>query len=521
MLAARRADLGRRLTLLLIVGGSIAVLGGGFLWALPEIVRRTALNQIPKVTGRAASIEDVDLNLFTGRLALKKLRLAERDPAEAFVTADRVDVRISPLSLVIGHLRLTDVRLTAPSIRIVRTGPVEFNFSDLLARLPPADPKAPKSRWTVSVERLAIGKGAVLFSDRAVSPARDWNVQGITIEAGGLTTRAGKQPGHLDFQGRLNEAPFDANAGSIILTPGVVTLQFALKRFDLTQVRPYLPPDLPVSLESGTLGVTLEVGLAREGEALKRASVSGDVRVEGLSLAQASGSAPFVTLSRVTAAIKEFDALRRSLLLTSVEIDGPDVKAVRNAAGEIDLAALGKPRADSTAPPQAPARTPGDVASASAATPPEAPFTARVERFALKSGTVTLSDQAVSPPRDWRIQGLNVEGTGFSTSADDPPAQLKMTALLDAASGARKTATVSVDVGAFRALPLAATARVLLESFDLAALGPYWPATLPAVVRDGFFGLAMNATVERGDAGLTRAQGVGHGPARWRHRDQT
>src|SRR5262245_35793981 len=207
MLAARRAQLGRRFTLLLVVGSAIAVLGGGFLWALPEIVRRTALVQIPKLTGRAASIEDVDLNLFTGRLALKKLRLAERDPSEAFIKADRIDVRISPLSLVIGHLRLIDVRLVAPTIRIVRTGPVEFNFSDLLARLPPADPKKPKSRWTVSVERLAMANGAVLFSDRAVSPTRDWNVQGISVEAGGLTTRAAQQPGHLDIRARLNEAP--------------------------------------------------------------------------------------------------------------------------------------------------------------------------------------------------------------------------------------------------------------------------------------------------------------------------
>src|SRR5262245_54181218 len=114
----------RRLKLPVAVVALLVGLGGGLLWALPEIVRRTLEAQVPKLTGRAVSIEDIDLNLFTGRLVLKKLRLAERDPAEAFVRADRVELRVSPLSVVSGHLRLTDLTLAGTTIRNVRTGPV-------------------------------------------------------------------------------------------------------------------------------------------------------------------------------------------------------------------------------------------------------------------------------------------------------------------------------------------------------------------------------------------------------------
>ncbi len=187
----------RRLTLLLIVGGSVVVLGGGFLWALPEIVRRTVVTQFPKLTGRAVSLEDIDLNLFTGRLVLTKLRIAERDPSETFIQAERIALRLVPFSLITGHLVLAEVAFTAPRIRIVRTGPDEFNFSDLLTLLPPADPNEPKGDWTLSITRLALVDGALLVADRAVSPARDWRIQGITVEAGGLTTRAARPPGHL------------------------------------------------------------------------------------------------------------------------------------------------------------------------------------------------------------------------------------------------------------------------------------------------------------------------------------
>jgi len=503
----------RRLKLWLAVAGCVVLLGGAFLWVLPEIVRRTVVTQIPKLTGRSASIGDIDLNLFTGRLVLKQLRLAERDPAETFIQADRVDLRVSPLSLVVGHLRLADLTLTAPRIRIVRTGPVEFNFSDLLALLPPADPAKPKSRWTVSMGRLALVGGAVLVSDRAVSPAREWQIEGITVEAGGLTTRAAQEPGHLDVRARVNEAPFDANAGSVLLTPAALTMHLSLERFDLTQVRPYLPPGLPASLESGTLGLALEVTLERGEVGIKRAVVSGEIRAEGLALAQPGQPVPFVKLPRLTVAIKEADLLSRSATLTSIEADGLDLRAVRDKAGNVDLLALvsgptdtGGARIQQT-PAAGPPSTPAP--GAGSATPAAAPLKVTLERLTLRSGTIGVSDEAVSPAREWRLQGLTVEGAGLSTSSENAPGTLKILAQLNSTPGAPKAATISVDAGSVRLIPLEATARMVLEGLDLGALGPYWPATLPALAQAGSLGVTVDVGVELGDAGLSRASASG------------
>src|SRR5436309_4834623 len=524
MLTAARARLSPRLRLWLIVGGCVVVLGGAFLWVLPEIVRRTVVTQIPKLTGRAASIEDIDLNLFTGRLALKKLRLAEREPSETFLQAERIDLRVSPLSLVVGHVRLADLTLTAPRIRIVRPGPVEFNCSDLLALIPPTDPDKPKSRWTVSIGRLALVDGAVLASDRAVSPARDWQIQGITVEAGGLTTRAAQQPGHLEVRARVNEAPLDANAGSVVLTPAALTMHLTLDRFDLTQLRQYLPPGLPASLESGTLGVALEIVVERGEDRLTRAVVSGDIRIEGVALAQPGRPAPFVKLSRLTIAIKEADLLAQSVMLKSVEAEGLDLRAVRDQAGNIDLLALaGGPR-DGT-----PARSEGTRGSAPPSDPRPAtgaalPFKAKLERLTLGSASVTLSDQAVTPAREWRLDEVRVEGAGLSTAADDAPGTLKIQALLNSTPGPRKPARLSADAGSLRLIPLSATARMVVDGFDLAGLGPYWPPALPALAQAGSLGVTLNAGVERGETGLSRAVASGSvrlDPPTLVHRDQS
>src|SRR5262249_61084243 len=68
---ARLGTLG--LAIIVVVGLLIV----GFFASLPEIVRQVVVRQVPKAMGRQITIEDIDLNLFTGNLAIKKLRLGE------------------------------------------------------------------------------------------------------------------------------------------------------------------------------------------------------------------------------------------------------------------------------------------------------------------------------------------------------------------------------------------------------------------------------------------------------------
>src|SRR5262245_26021951 len=136
---------------LLVVLLGLVLVAGGFLWALPEIVRRVAQDRLARATGRPVTIADVDLHLFTGRLAVTGFRLADRGGPEPFVECDRLDVRVAPLDLFRSHVRVRALTLVNPSVRVVRLGPAEFNFSDLLPQPkdPPPPPSGP-SRWTVT-----------------------------------------------------------------------------------------------------------------------------------------------------------------------------------------------------------------------------------------------------------------------------------------------------------------------------------------------------------------------------------
>src|SRR5713226_6716582 len=80
MTTGRRRWIVAGMALLLVTSVSLVV--------LPEVIRRVAINKIKTFTGREAAIEDVDLNLFTGRAAIKGFRLSDRGSNNPFVQFD-------------------------------------------------------------------------------------------------------------------------------------------------------------------------------------------------------------------------------------------------------------------------------------------------------------------------------------------------------------------------------------------------------------------------------------------------
>jgi Domain of Unknown Function (DUF748) len=501
--------LSRRLTVILAAALAMLILGGVALLILPEIVRRVAVAQIPKLTGRAASIGRVELNLFTGRFAITGFSMA-RHPGQgpdAFIQFERLAGRIAPGSLLRSEIRLVELSLSRPIVRVTRTGPAAFDFSDILERFAaPAAPPAP-SRWTVALGKVAIADGVLLLTDASLSPPEQWRLDGLGAELSGLSTKRGQPPGRLRLQAGLGPTKLRLSSDSVVLAPLGASLDVSVADFDLARVRPYLPATLPAAPQTGT--VRLDLRLARVGTAdLAQATVSGEVSVDGLSVLQHDRPTPFLTLDHLRVAITSADLLASRVALDAIEADGLEVNAARDRTGRIDLlAAFGG--SDGPAAPAASSRSdpPANAAGETPSAPPSsaAPRKVTLDRLTLKSGTVTLRDDGVSPAREWKIEGMTIDGAHFSTSPDDAPATARVRAQITTRSGLPKPATLAVDADSIRLAPLSATARVSLEGLALGAIEPYWPATVPVAAPGGSMELALTASVESGDAGLRRA----------------
>ncbi len=467
------------------------------LTALPEIVRRVAVTQLARITGRSVSIEDVDLNLFAGRVALKRFRLGQRGSTATALGFDGVEVRFAPAALLRRHIRLFDLALTAPTIRATRTGPAEFDFADLLALIPPTDPARP-SRWVVSLDGLRVTHGTIIVRDLVTPPAGEWRIDGLTVRAAGLSTRGSAPPGWLELDARLNGAAVGLKASSVRLEPGAVVAQVSVDRLALAKLAPYLPPALPAAPAAGTLSLALGVSVERGNQALRRGVLSGEATVDGVDLVSGGDTKPFATLAHLRVRIGEADLLRRVVTIRSVEAHGFELRLERDAAGRIRLPAAPAAAAGSPAPPSL------QGAPHERRAPDSGGVRVRIERVALVSGRVSVKDGAVSPPRVWRLDDLAIDGHGLSTEPTDPPGGLSLLARLRQEGAGGRPASVSIRADEVRLVPPSGSLLASLARFELAQVDAYVPRALGIAARGGTADVALRIAFEHGSTGLRR-----------------
>ncbi len=318
----------------------------GLVIALPLIVRRVAVDRLTQMTGRTVSLHAVGLNLFTGRVALDRFRIAQRGSTDPALELEGLEVRVSIPSLLTNHARVKSLTITAPRLHVARLTETEFDFSDLLALIPPADPNAKPSTRTISIDRIVLSSGAVMARDDVTKTS--WKLEDLTIDGASLTTREAP-PGRLTMKVKLNGTPIALDAPAVDLAKGVVAARATVEGFDIAQVRPFVPPTVGASPVGGRVTVAFDVK-AEKATPSPRVSIAGDVRLDDVALLMANASDPFVKVGRITVKIKEAQPLAGVVTLETITIEGADVKVKRDAQGRIDVLALAQPPASAASP---------------------------------------------------------------------------------------------------------------------------------------------------------------------------
>jgi uncharacterized protein involved in outer membrane biogenesis len=417
------------------------MVGAVFLAVLPEIVRRVAVSQASKLTGRTISLEDVDLNVFTGHLALKGLNLAKRGGNERAFEVERLDVRLDYLPLLHRDVRVAELSLVGTTVSLLRRGPVEFDFSDILDNLRGADRPAQPSKsgaatsspWTITLNRVSVRRLTVNARDLTTSPETTWRVDELALDASGLTTRRGAAPGQLVTILKFNGAPISLKSDALVLDPLAVAGRVTVDGFDVAQVRGYMPPSVPAAAHAGRVSLAMALAIELAPVGLKRGIISGDVTVDGLEVFQAGRGEPFFKVSRLGVKIKEADLVARSAVIAAVDIEAPSVRAVRDAQKKIDLLALAERPAASkseappidaalAANPAAPAQSSTPAAQAAGPSPPE--FKLKVEQIALRNGGAAFRDEAVKPVSTLAITNLTADIKDVSWPSEGPAASV-------------------------------------------------------------------------------------------------
>src|SRR5437762_3050937 len=475
----------RGLRRVVIAAVALVALAGTGVLALPGIAGRVVVWRVASMTGRPVTLAALELDLLGGRLALRDLRVADHDQGP-LATLERLEARFSLRDLLRGHVRITDAALQAPTLRIVRSGPTEFNISDLLDRA-----SGGGAALAVTLERFALRGGAVTIEDRTLAPAHAWRVEAATLEVRGVSTLPEAPPGVVTLGAVAAGSPISLWLGGVRLAPLRFHATVIAREIDASLAALYLPPGSPLSPARGKLDVSATIEQqAAAGLRVSLDAVFSDVELRRPGRETAFLSAPSV---RVT--------------LGNLRLSGGPVqpgRGVGKASVRPDRGARrGTRRALDAGLTGAELRRPAHFVSA-----PSLRVTAEdiafgggalsAGRVALAGDRLTIEDRTLNPARTWAVQNLAVEASRLSSRRADVQGIASARAIVAGASVSAWLAHVRLD-------PLELNATAILRDLDLRLVQLYLPAVVPLQLDRG----AVNASVQVSHdvAGGTRLTG--------------
>ena len=296
------------LALTVVVLG-LALVTAAALLNLPALVRSVALWQLRAQTGRAVTLEALDLSLAEGRLGLRGLRVVDHDGGP-LAEVGRLEGRFDPWSLLRGSVWFHDLALTDVHVRIVRTEANRLNIADLLER-----PASSGGTLDTAIDRFTLAGGRVTFEDRTLTPAHTWRAD-VRLDARQLTTRGrqGTAVGSVAVAGALATIRVD----DWQLAPAHLRAVVNVRDLDMRLARIYIPANSTVRLHRGGLSAGLTIVV----DAAEGTRLDADAVVEDLALRRPGMAGDALAAPRLEILVRELHRRTDTLALRYASVGG-------------------------------------------------------------------------------------------------------------------------------------------------------------------------------------------------------
>jgi hypothetical protein len=399
----------------LIVAAVLIVYGLLGFFAAPPIIRAQLQKHASAALGRQVSVGHVRFDPYTLRLQLDRLQVAGHAGKPPFVSVDQAVINATWTSLFRLAPVLDALELQHPQIRIARTAPGQFNFSDILTRLA-ATPSGSKSPFRYSVSNITVRDGTIDFAD--------------------AVTHSTHQVTHIDIGiPFLANLPRDTDVyvkpllamdvdGSPIRIAGQTrpfahdresAIDFRFQRLDLPRYLAYAPTTLPFGIPRGFLTGNLTLHFEQT-RATPEVRLSGTLQFDNLVLNSAQQQ-PILALKQGSLVLTDVEPLLSHYDFGAVQLDGAQLWYTQTGPGHGNfdsLMAQAKPTAKGAKP-----APPTDL---------------RIASLTLKGSTFHYADAGKHALELGKLHG-NI--TGLSLAAA-PAAKLDLAGELDGGSIAAK-----------------------------------------------------------------------------------
>jgi len=454
---------------------------------LPLIVRSQAVSAIEDATGRTVRIEKVAINPFTLTVTVSGLAIEEKGGGP-FVSIGRLRASLSLASIYRRALIISQVSVDAPSISFARLAANSYSFNDIIERQKAKPHKESTGEFHFSVNNITLDNGSVDFNDRAVAGGRKHTVRNLRVSVPFISNIPYWVEKYTDPQisALVNGAPFSFSGKVKPLSKSLETsVHIDLRQLDLPGYIAYAPVRPPADLASGKLTIATDVSYRVSADKKPELAVKGLVQLDGIAVNLRDGQ-PLLRLPLLQVSASDLEVFARRFLLDSITMEGFELFASRNAAGEwMYQRLMPQPAGGGRKPAAEPARAPGPEVKNNTG-----PLL-RINSFDFKDGVLHVSDAVPKGGFKGDITGIDATVKGFTTEPGRA-ADYEVSLLLD------HETDFSAD-GAFTLAPLKATVSAELNGLKLQKGWPYLASFLTAPLK-GSLDLSVEAAYsqERG-----------------------
>jgi len=443
---------------------TVVVLCAALVLGFPPLARHLAVQKLAEATGRRAEIAKITFNPFTLSAGISGLRLSEKGGTGTFLSFSSARISLSPLSLPKRAFIVREAKIASPYFHMVRNAPNSFNFSDLLTE---KKEQKKEGGYLFSLNNITVSNGSLDFQDKALAVEKDHRLRKLTLAVPFFSNIPYLADRYVTphFSAVVNGTPVAVDGKLKPLSRALETsVDLKMQALDLPFYLGYVPVPLPVRVDSGKLTTALVLGYRLDAKTGPEVTLAGSLALDRVALRGQDGT-PLTRLESAKLAIRHAGLLTKTFDLTSLDVDGLDVVATRDASGKWNFQKLAAPKDEKAAK------------SASEEKKAEAkshPLSLQLAKLTFRGGKVHLADAVPKGGFKTDLNDIDLNLTGFSTAAGRrAPFDLKL------ASARGETLALK---GELVADPLEVKVNLALAGVPLKDYYPYLSDTLTAPV---------------------------------------
>lgn len=362
----------------------------GFL-VLPAVIKWQLRKQLPAITHRQASVQQVLANPFTFSLTVRGLALNESD-GRPFASWDEFYVNFELSSLFRWAWTFKEIRLVKPFGEVIIFKDGQLNLANLFASStnapPPAEEKA-GSVPRINIFALHVTNGFVAFEDRTRRRVFRTEYRPININLTGFTTRPGTDAPY-SFRAESDAGRSIAWSGDLSFQPlhSKGTIEVTAVKF--SRYQPYLDEFVRAQVTNGLADVQLAYRFEAGTNGLDLVVSNGVVRAEDLQVMDPDTGETVLAVDKMIAENAVLDLRERNVRVGSVKVSQPTLLTRLGRDRQFNLLGL------LVMPTARVGAATEQIASLAAAArsnaPPDSVWTVTVDNLAVEQGSIAFED---------------------------------------------------------------------------------------------------------------------------------